>query len=511
MKKNWPVLALAAVAALVAAYVFDSKLDIGGDNAGYYILGQSIAEGHGYTNIHLFNQSAASHFPPGYPLIVAILMMVSSSFVWLKVANVAMFIGTLLLLRPMVRDITKSEEVAWVVLALVLFNAHLLRYSTIMMSEIPFLFVSVLTLSALMQWQKSEAGSRNYWLLLSAVIVASVLSFHIRTAGIALIGGIIWYLVMQRQWRHAIIYGGGFGLLSLPWFLRGQSLGGNAYVNQLFMVNPYRPDEGQMASMGNWVDRISNNFSRYLGKELPNGMFPQLEVTYLDESSGWIVIGLLILVTAGYGIWKMPKWRALMLGYIGSSFIIFLLWPDVWYGIRFVLPIVPFIAVASIYGVYAFMKDRAKLSPYVLGVLVLPQLMALGPVRESAQKAHPNQFLEYFQMAEAIGQQSAEDAIICTTKPALFFLHGQRAAIRTPKTQDPAAFMAKLDDVGVDYVVVDAMGYSWALQSTQNALTAYPNRFRAVSKQSPMGTVVLEVLPATAESSVDASEPAPQP
>ena len=444
--------------------------------------------------------------------MIAILMAVSSSFMWLKVANVAMFVGTLLLLRPMVKDITQSDAVTWVVLGMVLFNAHVLRYSTIMMSEVPFLFVSVLTLYGLMKWQKSEKGSRRYWLLLAAVIVLSVWSYHIRTAGIALIGGIVWYLLMQRQWRQAVIYGGGFGLLSLPWFLRGQSLGGNAYVNQLFMVNPYRQAEGQMDDAGDWVTRIGNNFSRYLGKEIPNGMFPELDVTYMDDTAGWVLVGLVILAAVAFGIWKMPKWRALMLGYIGSSFIIFLLWPDVWYGIRFVLPIVPFIALAMVVGLHELLK-RFNVTPYALGILVLPQLTALGPMREDAQEAHLGQFTEYFQMAEAIGRQSAEDAIICTTKPALFFLHGQRAAIRTPKTQDPAAFMTKLDDVGVDYVLVDAMGYSWALQSLQIAIDNYPERFQVVSQPTPAGTTLIQVKPPvlTSESSADVSESDLQP
>jgi len=51
--------------------IFDHKIDLGGDNAYYYILGNSIASGQGYTNIETKNKIANTHFPPGYPLIIS--------------------------------------------------------------------------------------------------------------------------------------------------------------------------------------------------------------------------------------------------------------------------------------------------------------------------------------------------------------------------------------------------------------------------------------------------------
>ena len=58
---------------LIYAFVFDFKLDMGGDNAGYIILGQALLQGEGYTNIHIPGSPPASHFPPGYPALLALL------------------------------------------------------------------------------------------------------------------------------------------------------------------------------------------------------------------------------------------------------------------------------------------------------------------------------------------------------------------------------------------------------------------------------------------------------
>ena len=54
--------------------VFDKKVHLGGDNAGYYIYGKSIAKGEGYRAIHTKDKVKANHFPPGYPALIAVVM-----------------------------------------------------------------------------------------------------------------------------------------------------------------------------------------------------------------------------------------------------------------------------------------------------------------------------------------------------------------------------------------------------------------------------------------------------
>jgi hypothetical protein len=44
---------------------------------------------------------------------------------------------------------------------------------------------------------------------------------------------------------------GVFVAAALPWFIRGQKLGGGSYINQLKMINPYNPGLGQ-ANMGDF-------------------------------------------------------------------------------------------------------------------------------------------------------------------------------------------------------------------------------------------------------------------
>ena len=56
--------------------IFDKKVHLGGDNAGYYIYGKSLAKGEGYRAIHTKEKTKANHFPPGYPALIATVMKV---------------------------------------------------------------------------------------------------------------------------------------------------------------------------------------------------------------------------------------------------------------------------------------------------------------------------------------------------------------------------------------------------------------------------------------------------
>ena len=55
-------------------FVFDKKLDLSGDNVKYFLLGKALADGDGYTSNWQPETPAHTHFPPGYPILVAIGM-----------------------------------------------------------------------------------------------------------------------------------------------------------------------------------------------------------------------------------------------------------------------------------------------------------------------------------------------------------------------------------------------------------------------------------------------------
>lgn len=481
---------------IVLYLVFDASIDLGGDNAGYYILGKALHEGFGYTNIHLPGMPPAQHFPPGYPLILSLLMTVSMKLTWLKVANGLMFTAALFLMRPLFQRMTGSAAIAWVAVGLALLNSHLLTSSTILMSEIPFLLISLLALTFLTRFTTGKQApwqSPAFWL----VVVLSLAAFHVRTAGIALVAGIGWYLLLEKRWMATGLYALSFVGLSLPWFLRGQSLGGNSYLQQLVRVNPYRPDEG-LLDMGGWLTRVADNAWRYLHQEIPNGLFPQLEVAYTTEPpEGHTLIGFLLLALIIWGVVKMPQWRSLLIGYLGASFAIFLLWPDVWFGVRFMQPLIPFVGLVALVGLWDVVgRFKLSISPWWLAVVLLLQMPNVKDLQVASDTRLSPAFSNYFALAKHAGESLPADAIVLTSKPGLFYIHGMRSCLRIPSKSDPEAFLQKIDEMGITHILVDQMGYSSVGRYLVPAIQQYPNRFKVLIQLPNPETYLIEYLPA---------------
>lgn len=94
----------------------------------------------------------------------------------------------------------------------------------------------------------------------------------------------------------------GFVIGILPWFIRGQRMGGNSYLYQLFQINVYRPELGN-AGIVDFVIRFINNTMRYITREIPYALFPSIPVDYGKNyfAHEWIT-GLLLLALIIYGI-----------------------------------------------------------------------------------------------------------------------------------------------------------------------------------------------------------------
>ena len=98
---TWIYLCLAIIVCVfVVNYleIFDFKPDLNGDNVYYYALGRAIAAGKGYTNIMFLEETPHSHFPPGYPLFNAGILLFTHSYTALKIANGILFGLSILIL-----------------------------------------------------------------------------------------------------------------------------------------------------------------------------------------------------------------------------------------------------------------------------------------------------------------------------------------------------------------------------------------------------------------------------
>ena len=480
------LLVTAVVFTVVYSSIFDKKLDLNGDNANYYILGKALATGEGYVNINTIQKLPNKHYPPGYPVIISgIIRVLGDSTTTIKIANGVLLFFTLIALYFLVKEISKRESTAIIVLVLVLLNSHLLRYSTIMMTEISFLFFSIITLLAFTKVHFNKPMWQDVYLYLAIALMT--ISIYIRTSGIALVAGIIFFLLITRRWQHAIVITLAVMLLAFPWQVRNQKIGGSSYIKQLKMINPYWPELGS-AGFGDYLSRFGHNATRYLTKEIPQATVSLTKPNYRQAASvsQWLY-GIAFFMLIIFGVLNLKKYKLLVLIYLAGTLTILFLWPDVWVGIRFLLPTVPFLLIGLVNGLQEILSRITPLPiikyviwlPILISIFLLPNVKKL---RHDADTELVPAWANYNNLAKWVDENLEANAIIACRKPALFYLYSNRFTVNYKYTEDEQDLINDLYNKQVDYVVMEQLGYSSTSRYLYPVIQNNPKRFELVQE-----------------------------
>lgn len=232
------IFVLAATFFVSYHHTLDKKMAQLGDNASYFILGRSLALGQGYVNIHTKERKPHRHYPPGYPFIISLASKLSlATPAGLKKINGFFFLMSIGLLFLVIYQLTDSSHLAFITSLFMLLNYHLLIFASAIMTEIPFLFFSMLCLWLAMQINFKQALKNNWPFF--ALIICIAIAYYIRTSGLALFAGFVLWLLWQRKWLHLGVLSSSFLVLILPWYIRNNNLGGNTYLKQLVLKNSY--------------------------------------------------------------------------------------------------------------------------------------------------------------------------------------------------------------------------------------------------------------------------------
>ena len=431
--KSFFVLILFLLFIVVYGFIFNSKLDMNGDNFGYLSLSKNIYDGHGYTNLTIDGiYKAAGWFPPGYPYILAISrFFVGDSIVGLKVVNGIFFLFSVLLFFLIVQKLTKNLFFAFSVAVLMLMNRGLLWHSTTLMSEIPYLFFVVLSVYSLLKFDENylEKKMKQKWLYF--LIISSVLSFYIRSVGIVLILAIIFHWLVAKKWKLSFAYIFSITILYLPYFIRNKIFGiKGRYLKIILVDNPWRPESGVVGSFGEFCNKIITNLNDTVICGFPKVLFPAINVA---ESATFLkVVGIIVLVLLFLGIWSLKTHKY----FFGSFFIfnigVFLLW-HTGNGVRYVWPLTGFIIFFVLYGIYfiilkIFELKNRSINLKCLGLLFLPLALTYIPEikklnQQAEQPMHPA-YSNYLKLADYIKKQDRESIVSCR-KSGIFSHYSQ--------------------------------------------------------------------------------------
>ncbi|CAN5912110.1 hypothetical protein BH11GEM2_BH11GEM2_03680 [soil metagenome] len=193
----------------------------GGDDAMYLVLAKSLATGQGYHSINVPGAPANTHFPPGYPAVLATLWRVWPSFpqnvILFKAFNIACFVVAAIGMArfALLRRTGARWSIGISVLAAI--SVPSLILVALVFSEPLFLCLIVLLLPAAERFVQAPQGHRHAMMHAAGIGLAIGVCTLVRSHGIVLVPALLLPLVAQRRWRDMSIALAAFLLCFAPW------------------------------------------------------------------------------------------------------------------------------------------------------------------------------------------------------------------------------------------------------------------------------------------------------
>jgi len=530
--KGWIAVAggLVLVQALVLAAVAIPAPHDGGDHTAYLTLAYALTQGLGY--IELWDPELPLHtkYPPGYPLILAVLMVFGattwsafklSSAVAISAATLAAFAWA-------------ARRVGWLGaggLALLLILASGWQdASRWILSEPWFLLWTFLAFwaadLALEPSPSTGAGTggsgvdgaasarspgagegasggpgRTLWLVLAGF--GALMAFGVRSAGLPVVLALLLVLLWNRRFRAAGVFAGVTALLVGGWLVITARGGEGAYQDEFWLADPYDPELGTVG-LGGLLARIWENLVLYVGRVLPG--------EWWSGAPEWLLLvgGVTLTLLALWGwlsrLLRRPGLAEIFLPLYGGMILI---WPQVWSGDRFLLPLLPLIllyagtvvvelarevalrwSTGGRRGPDGFRSGRRKKGRQVkqepapaggagrgvglvvgaVGVLALAgpsipttlqQSEMAGNCRTQvaltgdAFSCYGPGFTEFRAAAAWMGANLPEDAVVLSRKPRILYALGGPRGRTFPFLRDGDAFLAEADRMNGRYLLVD--------------------------------------------------------
>lgn len=449
------------VSAVVVVTSFNPVPHSGGDNAGYLGLAYGLLTEGTYTDVYDPARLPHTKYPPVFPLVLAALMALGArTWVAFKVTaavSTVAAVGLTFLLAERRLGGVRGLAVA-LLLAL---SSAVVYYSHWILSDPVFL---ALTLAALVALDRADADDGGPgWLPLG--VLAAALAFFTRSAGLPLVVALLGWLVAARRWRALAASAVAVGVPALLWWWRAQGAGVASYAEEFWMVDPYQPALGTVGVLG-LLPRAWANLQAYVLQHGPGGVVGQ-------ATPGLAALGVALAVGGSVGWWLRVRERVAPAELFFPLYAaLILVWPEVWAGDRFALPLYP---LAFLYGAFALVRLGAK-APRAVTLIVGPALLVallvpaggswLDASREARMCARVAReagafacwgpgVTAFVQAAEWSGRSLPPGSAVLSRKPRHFFLMSGVPSRAFPFDTSADAHLALADSLGAAYVLLD--------------------------------------------------------
>ncbi len=508
VKSDWIRWALLGLTGLVSATVvviaFTPAPHTGGDNAGYIALAYSLLTDGSYTEI--FDPAGLPHtkYPPVFPALLAGLMLLGArSWAALKTVAAISTVATALLTYLWAERRLGPVWAFGVALAASGASA-VLYYSHWVLSDPTFVALTILSLWALERSDDSESGRR--WLVIG--VVGAGIAYFTRSAGVPLLVAVGAWLLLRRRWRAMAAMAMGVGVPAVLWLLRARGAGQGDYGSEFWLIDPYTPSMGRIGGL-DMADRIVGNLIGYVGTHVPAGIVGSQGVAVG-------VLGVAVVALGGAG-WIFSARRT-----VGPAELflplyagLLLVWPEVWSGDRFALPLYPLLFGYGAFFLREVVGRRNRSYGILAGCVALAAVLvpALGSWVGTAGEAsacaartkvqgpfscYGSRVGAFVEAAGWAGRSLPGGASVLSRKPRLFFVLSGLPSRTFPFDTRSAAHLAEADGAGARYELLDEWD-GLASRYVLGAVQEDPGAFCSIRGFGETGrTQLLGILPTEA-------------
>jgi len=366
-----------------------------------------------FTNTQSTTHVGPLAYPWGYPLmLVPIYMIKGISPLGLKIPGLLLYAGFLVCLYYLTKDhLTRTESL--ILVSLFAFNPTMIQFEDQILSDIPFLFFSTLTL--FLMTRDREKGFLQYIL----IGISIFLTTFMRATGILLLGSFLiveffrfWKRIKSRDEIRSIIVNAFivcfvFGVL---WFANLALFpnGGESYLSQYAGVS--------IETIIDFAGRYFNVFSLFFG-----------------QADVWKYLYYLLFIFFLLGAWVRRRDETVFIYFTILWMVVHITYPY-WQGPRYVFPIFPIFIYFTFWGLktaitklpesYRHTGEQIHYGFWILIACIFLFTSSASAINNIKNNRNLNGPFDPFSMEvyEYINEKTPSDSVVVFFKPRVMIL-----------------------------------------------------------------------------------------
>lgn len=434
-----------------------------GDNAFVLSAANSLAQDGSYTYSYMPYSIPVIHYTPIFPLLLMpLIFLFGYNIILLKLIPLILGLLSILIFYSLIKQFT-DKKTTLIITLIVALNPLILIFSHSLLTEIPYLFFSLLALYYINKYDKSS----KYLILASLFLL---LSYFTRAMGLSLIVATGLLFLTKKKFKELITI---MSIVILPvilWIIRSTivktkfSLGESAFILFNDSTNSIYSSGLPYTSFWHFITNVFSNIYSYLGPAI---------LTDINKVSG-LSFGKLSLILALFGLilWSITlfgviksyfKHRSILEYYFIVYLAIVMLWN--WQSIRFLIPIIPLILYYFVIGLKSIKINKKIFHIIIIFILAVSLIGSVFEVtRQHKDPYYGEDWEDLYQMGLWVKENIPENSILLSRKPAMVYLWSGEQTFGYPYNSKTYQFII---DNKINYIILDS--FKWT-ETTKNFL-----------------------------------------